>query len=83
MPSLFLIGPPLLECTSQIQLGFLEADRTDLGAGPATDVGERFVMRIGLIVPPGFAVLNLAPLSVFEAAMGCSASRSTKSMPSR
>src|SRR6267154_1687864 len=29
---------------------------------------ERLVMRIGLIVPPGFAVLSFAPLSVFEAA---------------
>jgi transcriptional regulator GlxA family with amidase domain len=27
-------------------------------------------MRIGLIVPPGFAVLSFAPLSVFEAANG-------------
>jgi transcriptional regulator GlxA family with amidase domain len=31
-------------------------------------VGERDVLRIGLIVPPGFAVLSFAPLSVFEAA---------------
>jgi len=46
------------------------ADRKDLGAGPATDVGERLVMRIGLIVSPGFAVLSFAPLSVFEAANG-------------
>jgi transcriptional regulator GlxA family with amidase domain len=27
-------------------------------------------MRIGLIVPPGFAVFSFAPLSVFEAANG-------------
>jgi transcriptional regulator GlxA family with amidase domain len=27
-------------------------------------------MRIGLIVPPGFAMLSFAPLSVFEAANG-------------
>jgi transcriptional regulator GlxA family with amidase domain len=38
------------------------------GAGPATDVGEGPILRIGLIVPPGFAVLSFAPLSVFEAA---------------
>jgi len=36
----------------------------------ATDVGELLVMRIGLIVSPGFAVLSFAPLSVFEAANG-------------
>jgi transcriptional regulator GlxA family with amidase domain len=31
---------------------------------------ESLVMRIGLIVPPGLAVLSFAPLSVFEAANG-------------
>ena len=70
MGSLRTGPPPLLECTSQIELGFLGAGRKDLGAGPATDVGERLVMRIGLIVSPGFAVLSFAPLSVFEAANG-------------
>jgi transcriptional regulator GlxA family with amidase domain len=38
------------------------------GAGPATDVREGPILRIGLIVPPGFSVLSFAPLSVFEAA---------------
>src|SRR4029077_5396052 len=56
--------------TSQIQLGFSGAGRKDLGAGPAPDVRECLVMRSGLIVPPGLAVLSFAPLSVFEAANG-------------